>query len=125
MKSFVFKYLLYLGRWQFSTPILAIFVGLFSEYPPVVGSVVANFVGGLIFFWIDKLIFTGSAYPEVWQVREKVKCADCGKLSRGYRLVFWKGYDRRKDTHPEYRCEECSIKKEQLIKGRVEERKTR
>ena len=98
-----------------STPILAIFIGLFSQYPPIVGSIVANFVGGLFFFWIDRFIFTNNTLAEQWEVREKVKCHDCGKDCRGYRLVFAKGYDRRKDPHPEYRCEECSISKSKKI----------
>lgn len=118
MKKFILQYVLYLGRWQLSTPILAIFIGIFSEYPPLVGSIVANFVGGLFFFWIDKLIFTGSVFSEVWEVKEKVVCADCGAESRGYRLVITHGYDRRKDPHPEFRCELCSMRKEKQIKNR-------
>lgn len=105
------QYGLYLFRWQLSTPILAIFIGLLAQYPPVVGSIVANFVGGLIFFWVDRFIFTSKVLSEQWEVREQVLCHDCGKSCRGYRLVFARGYDRRKDPHPEYRCEECSVRK--------------
>ena len=111
MKKFVVQYALYLGRWQLSTPILAVFISAFSQYPPVVGSIVANFVGGLIFFWVDRFIFTSKTLSEQWEVREEITCFDCEKICRGYRLVFKKGYDRRKDPHPEYRCEKCSIEK--------------
>ena len=53
------QYFLYLVRWQLSTPILAIVISLFpgtggTQWIP---SIVANLVGGLIFFWVDKLIF--------------------------------------------------------------------
>lgn len=53
------QYLLYLIRWQLSTPILAIVISLFPETGGThwIPSIVANLVGGLIFFWIDKLIF--------------------------------------------------------------------
>lgn len=51
------KFLLYLFRWQLSTPILAIvtvnltFMGYWGS------AVIANLIGGCIFFWVDRLIF--------------------------------------------------------------------
>ena len=52
------KYILYLLRWQASTPILAIFVWIFNPYlGAIITTVLANFVGGLIFFWVDRIIF--------------------------------------------------------------------
>ena len=51
------KYLLYLLRWQLSTPILAAVLALFANWPVVVSTIVANLIGGLIFFWVDKWIF--------------------------------------------------------------------
>ena len=52
------QYLLYLVRWQLSTPILALVMYVFHpqqiEWIP---SIIANFIGGLIFFWVDKFIF--------------------------------------------------------------------
>lgn len=52
------KYLLYLIRWQLSTPILAVVLWLFGiGSSPIIPTIVANLVGGLIFFWIDKWIF--------------------------------------------------------------------
>jgi len=51
------KYLLYLGRWQLSTPILALVMAKMTIGSGMVKVVVANLVGGLIFFWVDRLIF--------------------------------------------------------------------
>lgn len=51
------QFLLYLLRWQLSTPILAIcliWLGGLGEIP---ATIIANLIGGAIFFWIDKLIF--------------------------------------------------------------------
>lgn len=53
------KYGLYLIRWQLSTPVLAIVLWLLAGTNTVVASIVANLIGGLIFFWIDKRIFDG------------------------------------------------------------------
>lgn len=51
------KFLLYLLRWQMSTPILAVCVVWFNQYGATVSTVVANLIGGCIFFWVDRLIF--------------------------------------------------------------------
>ena len=51
------KYLLYIVRWQLSTPILAICLIWLSSLGEIWATIVANFIGALIFFWIDKLIF--------------------------------------------------------------------
>lgn len=53
------KYFLYLFRWQCSTPILAPVVayGAAREWSFWTGAAVANLIGGLIFFWVDKFIF--------------------------------------------------------------------
>jgi zinc transporter ZupT len=52
------QYLLYLVRWQLSTPILAIVLYLFGVgSSPIIPTIVANLIGGLIFFWVDKFIF--------------------------------------------------------------------
>ncbi|HOX37201.1 MAG TPA: hypothetical protein PL033_04360 [Candidatus Brocadiia bacterium] len=114
MKKFIMKYVLYLVRWQLSTPILAVCVVWLKDWPTTWSTAMANLIGGLGFFWIDKLIFTGKLREE-WEIRENVLCCDCGKQSRGYRLVFKKGYDKRDDPKPEFRCEACSITKKQQI----------
>ena len=51
------KYLLYLIRWQLSTPIIAVVLSVLSKLNPWVATVIANFIGGLLFFWIDRTIF--------------------------------------------------------------------
>lgn len=51
------RLLMYLFRWQMSTPILAGVVWFLSDYNQIVSAVVANLIGGLIFYKIDKLIF--------------------------------------------------------------------
>jgi len=57
--------LLYLFRWQLSTPILAPVIAFFKHSPSIfgtkedwIGSAIANLIGGLIFFWVDRFIFT-------------------------------------------------------------------
>jgi len=50
------QYLLYLLRWQLSTPILSSLIWLLP-FNSIITSIIANLIGGLIFFWIDKMIF--------------------------------------------------------------------
>ncbi|HUS58809.1 MAG TPA: hypothetical protein VM141_09170 [Planctomycetota bacterium] len=108
------KYLLYLVRWQLSTPILAICVITFATLGTTWSAVFANLIGGLIFFWVDRWIFNHTAIlrGELWEVRSDIACADCGKIAdRGYRLVKANNYDRTDDRRPQFRCHECSRKK--------------
>ena len=57
-KTLTKQYLIYLLRWQLSTPILALSIFIFTIYTnEFVATIIANLIGGLIFFWIDKLIF--------------------------------------------------------------------
>jgi len=51
------KYLLYLLRWQLSTPILALCLHFLADLNEVAATIIANLIGGLIFFWVDKKIF--------------------------------------------------------------------
>ncbi len=51
------KYLLYLIRWQLSTPVLAICFTFLNQYGIITLSIIANLIGGLLFFWVDKWIF--------------------------------------------------------------------
>jgi len=114
-EKFAQKYLLYLGRWQLTSITMYPVVQLFGG--SLWGVFVANLVGGLIFFWVDRWIFTGKTIPPLWEVKEDIVCADCGKRSvRGYRLVLALDYDKRKDTDPEFRCEACSIKKTKKLR---------
>ena len=50
------RFLLYLLRWQLSTPILAICLLVIpGDY--IVKTIIANLVGGMIFYFVDKKIF--------------------------------------------------------------------
>jgi len=104
------RYVLYLGRWQLSTPILAPIMALMASHA-LLAAVVANFIGGLIFFWVDRFIFTSSAIETVWYYKDNVRCADCGQLVEGRRLVKALSYDRSDDPNPQFRCLVCSNKK--------------
>jgi len=104
------RYVLYLGRWQLSTPILAPVIALMAPRA-VLGAVIANFIGGLIFFWVDRFIFTSPAIETVWHYKDNVQCADCGATVQGRRLVKALAYDRSSDPNPQYRCLICSNKK--------------
>jgi DNA-directed RNA polymerase subunit RPC12/RpoP len=116
------RYLLYLIRWQLSTPILAPVIALFKHSPSLfgtredwIGAAIANLIGGLIFFWVDRFIFTSEKLGTVWQIHENVACVECGKTARGYRLVKTEGYDKTKSA-PQFRCEECSLKKSETLR---------
>ena len=53
-----YPYLFYVIRWQLSTPLLVIVLLIVSKYTRnrVIGSVIANLIGGLIFYWVDLFI---------------------------------------------------------------------
>lgn len=116
------RYLLYLLRWQLSTPILAPVIAFFKHSSSLfgtsadwIGSAIANLIGGLIFFWVDQFIFNSEKLDTVWQVHENVACSECGKIARGYRLVKTEGYDKTKST-PQFRCEACSMRKSETMR---------
>jgi len=98
------KFLLYLFRWQLSTPILWLVVRNLGAGIWV--TVTANLIGGSIFFWVDRFIFTSYAV-EVWQFKDKGKCDNCGKEESLWRLVRAPNYDRR-NTTPVFLCMKCS-----------------
>ena len=52
------RFLLYLLRWQLSTPILALCL-CWLPFNTIINTIVANLIGGIIFFFIDKKIFGG------------------------------------------------------------------
>lgn len=56
-KNLLRKYFFYLIRWQLSTPILAICLIWLSSLGEIWSTIIANLIGGLIFFWVDKVIF--------------------------------------------------------------------
>lgn len=124
MSNLLKRYLLYLVRWQLSTPILAVCVlWLTASLGATLTTVVANLIGGLIFFWIDRWIFRNTAIlfaGELWEVRENVHCADCGTgPMRGYRLIRAGAYDRTHDQHPQFRCHDCSRRKYEQYRQRA------
>jgi hypothetical protein len=81
-------------------------------------TIIANLIGGLIFFWVDKFIFTSKKLDSVeWEVIEEAVCYDCGKLDRGYRIRKAKGYDRTGEV-PQFRCELCSKAKTEELRKR-------
>jgi len=110
------SYLLYLLRWQLSTPILAACVYYLTKHIGATWTtVLANTVGGLLFFWVDRWIFRHTNIlhiGELWEVVDDALCADCGRsVNRAYRLIKFGAYDRTHDKTPKFRCHECSRKK--------------
>jgi len=113
------KYAFYLIRWQLSTPILAIVLILLANIPTLMATVIANLIGGLIFFWVDRFIFRSLSKDPLWEIRDDVVCFDCGRHGRGYRIAEWLSYNRRQDKNPQFRCEECKDKKARKIKEKI------
>jgi len=122
------RYSLYLVRWQLSTPILAVCVwALTDSLGATVTTILANFIGGLIFFWVDLWIFRKTDIlfvGELWEARDNVSCAECGvNVARGYRLVKAGRYDKSRDQRPEFRCHACSRAKYDRDRGKLEQLK--
>jgi hypothetical protein len=108
------RFMLYLVRWQLSTPILwlvvrSLGVGFWS-------TVLANLIGGTIFFWVDRFIFTSYAI-EVWQFKDKGRCDICGKEENLWRLVKAPNYDKR-NSRPIFMCMECSKAKTEELRAK-------
>jgi hypothetical protein len=112
------RYGLYLVRWQLSTPILAGVLYVLSSMDKISATVIANLIGGLIFYWVDMFIFTSEHLSVQWEVKDIVVCVDCGQEARGYRIIKAKEYDRTRDSNPEFRCEACSKKKTEELRHR-------
>lgn len=100
------RLLLYLLRWQLSTPILAIVIWLLP-WNSVVEAVIANLIGGLIFYWVDRLIFKQVKIYIWWEKREGV-CVDCGEVGNTMRVIRAGRYNREEDENPQYRCKKCA-----------------
>lgn len=101
------RFFLYLVRWQLSTPILWLVVKNMGA--GIWATVLANLIGGVIFFWVDKFIFTSYAV-EVWQFKDRGTCDKCKKEESVWRLVAAPNYDKR-DAKPHFLCIECSKEK--------------
>lgn len=106
------RFVLYLIRWQLSTPILWLVVRNLGTELWV--TVIANLIGGAIFFWVDKFIFTSKAV-EVWHIKEGT-CDKCKKTSHLWRLVKTEGYDRS-DAQPLFLCKKCSKEKTDQLRA--------
>ena len=110
------KYSFYLFRWQLSTPILAGVLYILSDLGALYATIIANLIGGLIFFWVDKYIFKVDFLNPLWEIKDNVICEDCGKECKGYRLIKTKNYDKIVDKNPQFRCETCSDKKSNKLR---------
>lgn len=117
-KNKVWRFLVYLFRWQTSGIILAPTLMILNQAHPVAATIVANAIGGICFYFIDRMIFKGSkAQKPLWEIRKNSICADCGKHDVGYRVVEWGKYNRTAVENPEFRCCDCAnIKFEQVRK---------
>ena len=108
------RFILYLIRWQLSTPILWLVVrNLGAGFG---ATIIANLIGGSIFFWIDKFIFTSKAV-EMWHFKEKGICDRCGKETSLWRLVLAPNYDKRQ-SEPKFFCMACSKKRTDQLRGK-------
>lgn len=108
------KLLLYIFRWELSTPILwgvLYFVGA-----GIWGTILANLVGALIFFWVDRFIFT-SGTVEVWNFKDKGVCDNCGAEESLWRLVRAANYDKS-DSESKFYCMKCSKKKTDELRAK-------
>lgn len=56
--------ILYLIRWQLSSPILILFLVKFASLGVFWATVLSNLVGGLIFYWVDKWIISLKNSPK-------------------------------------------------------------
>lgn len=59
-KQGVKRFLLYEARWQCSSPILAVCMWVMGEWNVVVATVIANLIGAIIMYPIDRLIFSNN-----------------------------------------------------------------
>ncbi|MCL2546725.1 MAG: hypothetical protein FWE06_05965 [Oscillospiraceae bacterium] len=113
------KYAMYLLRWQLSTPILAAVLWLLASHTSaLIATIVANLIGGLIFFWVDRFIFKSKNFFTVWETRADIECSDCGAKCLGHRLVKTDNYDKTDDNTPQFRCADCSAKKTEALRER-------
>lgn len=106
------RFILYLIRWQLSTPILWLVVRHMG--PSLNSTIIANLIGGAIFFWVDRFIFTSSAV-EIWHIKEG-KCDKCGVVSHLWRLVKTIGYDKS-EAKPVFLCMRCSKEKTDALRS--------
>ena len=103
----------YFFRWQLSSPILGVVIWLIPD--PIWGTVLANAIGACIFYWVDRFIFQSKSLSTEWEVKHGT-CHECGVENvRIYRIVKGRKYDRSSDKIPKFRCEACSITKQEEL----------
>jgi hypothetical protein len=107
------RFILYLFRWQLSTPILWLVVRKMGT--GIWSTIIANLIGGAIFFWVDRFIFTSQAI-EVWHMKEGT-CDKCGSHSHLWRLIKTAGYDKSQ-SQPVFLCMRCSKEKTDELRAR-------
>lgn len=56
-KNSLMRFLLYILRWECSSPLLALCLIWLEPVGAVWATVIANLIGGAIFFWVDRVIF--------------------------------------------------------------------
>jgi hypothetical protein len=78
-------------------------------------TIIANLIGGSIFFWIDKFIFTSQAL-EIWHIKEG-RCDNCGVNSHLWRLIKTTGYDKS-NAKPIFLCMKCSKEKTDQLRAK-------
>ena len=52
------QYLLYIIRWQLSTPILALCLIWLASLNEITATIIANFIGAILMYPVDKFIFS-------------------------------------------------------------------
>ena len=110
------KFMYYAIRWQLSTPILWACIKYLKILTSneLVLTIIANFIGSCIFFWVDKYIFVVNYRKPLWEIRQTVLCHDCNEIvPYGFRIALKYKYDKTKEKNPEFRCYKCAIKKAQ------------
>lgn len=108
------KFMFYAIRWQLSTPILWACIKYLRVIvdSDLILTIIANFIGACIFFWVDQFIFVVKYYNPLWEIKSHVECADCKKLCRyGFRIALKHKYDKTREKVPEFRCYHCAIEK--------------
>lgn len=109
------KFIIYIFRWQLSTPILWLVVHRLGV--GIASTVIANLIGASIFFWVDRFIFKAKHSLELWQIKEGECCQHCGRKTSLWRLVKTENYDRT-DASAVFLCRSCSQRKVQELKER-------
>ena len=51
------RFILYIFRWELSSPILALCLFFLEPVGTIWATIIANLIGGAIFFFVDKRIF--------------------------------------------------------------------